>query len=490
MPRYSLTVFGATGFTAKLFCELLASELRRADEDEGASPYEALRKGTNKFTWALAGRSLPSLQAVADSLGLAPERRPALLVADVNDPESLVGMCRQTVLLLNCVGPYAFYGGAVLDAVLRASEEIKAADASAPGVSYLDITGEPSFIEKSVLLNHRKAQELGITVLHSAGFDSVPADIGVLFAKQQLLQRSVQPTSIECFFQLNSGREGFGIHFATYASAVNGFATRHLLAKTRKALNGLLPRPPKPAAIAVGLSDGLPRRQTRVPGVLYAPEFKDLSKSHDAAVQRKGTYALPFFFADPSVIRLSHALDADLKTGTPPIKLAMWINVPKLRWLILVIASLSCFGLLASFRLGRALLLRFPKLFSNGRVSHEGPTRQQIKSTSFLSTLVVRGHTSSTIARARDASTSTSTKKAGQPDTRINVLISGPEPGYDATPLCMLACVEVMLAPSQRALVRHGVLTPSVALGRTRIVDVLAAQAGGVRFTVVDPPQI
>ncbi|CAD6901936.1 unnamed protein product [Tilletia caries] len=478
MPRYSLTVFGATGFTAKLFSELLGAELAKGEE---ASTYEIGRDAN--FTWALAGRSAKALEAVADSLDLPPAKRPGIIVADVMDQDSLVSMCKQSVLVLNCVGPYAFFGHQVVRAVLQANEEIKLADPGATGISYLDITGEPNFIEKSCLENHRKAQELGITILHSAGFDSVPADLGVLFTKQKLLERSVQPTSIEMFFQLNSGKRGFGIHFATYASAVNGFSTRHILAKTRKALGSLLPRPPKPAALAVGLSDGLPRRQTRVPGVLYAPEYQDATGSG----QTRGTYLLPFFFADPAVVRLSHALDVDLKTKVPPIKLVAWINIPKLRALLLVITSLSFFGIMAGFKWGRSSLLRFPKLFSSGMVSHEGPTRQQIQSTSFLTTLVARGHSSAAIANASNNSDS---KSARRPDHKINVLVSGPEPGYDATPLCMLACVEVMLSPSQRDLVRRGVLTPSVALGGTRIIDVLQSQPGGVRFKVVDPPQI
>ncbi|KAK0553613.1 hypothetical protein OC846_002454 [Tilletia horrida] len=470
-------------FTAKLFIELLGEELAKGQ----SSIYDVAKDPD--FTWALAGRSEKSLQAVADSLDLPPEKRPAIIIADVSDQDALLSMCKSTVLLLNAVGPYAFFGPPVLDAVLKASEEIKGADPSAPGVSYLDITGEPSFIEGSCLKNHRRAQELGITLLHAAGFDSVPADLGVLYAKRQLEQRSTVPTSIEFFFQLKSGRQGFGIHFATYASAINGFATRALLGQTRKALGKILPRPPKPAAVAVGLSDGLPKRTTRVPGILYAPEFTDLAASTNSQSRnhsRKGTYLLPFFFADPAVVRLSQALDSDLKTGVPSIKLAAWINIPRLRWLLLVIPALSWFGLLASFKLGRMLLLNFPKTFSFGRVSHEGPTKQQIKSTSFVTSLVARGHSPSLIEAAKTQGT----KAASKPDQRINVLVQGPEPGYDSTPLCMLACVEVMLSPSQRDRVRRGALTPSVALAETNIFDVLERQPGGIRFKVVDPPKI
>lgn len=41
------------------------------------------------------------------------------------------------------------------------------------------------------------------------------------------------------------------------------------------------------------------------------------------------------------------------------------------------------FGLLSKFAYGRKLLLSFPKVFSLGLVSHEGPTEETLKKTKF-----------------------------------------------------------------------------------------------------------
>jgi hypothetical protein len=68
----------------------------------------------------------------------------AKVIADVGDEGSLVQMCSQARVVLNCVGPYRFYGEAVVRACI------------AGGAHYLDITGEPEFMER-VELKYGKA---------------------------------------------------------------------------------------------------------------------------------------------------------------------------------------------------------------------------------------------------------------------------------------------------------------------------------------------
>ena len=51
----------------------------------------------------------------------------------------------QATILLNCVGPYRFYGEQVVKACVEA------------GTHYLDITGEPEFIERMQLKYHDDA---------------------------------------------------------------------------------------------------------------------------------------------------------------------------------------------------------------------------------------------------------------------------------------------------------------------------------------------
>lgn len=53
------------------------------------------------------------------------------LIADVADEKSLLDMAKSCRVLVNCVGPYRFYGEAVVKACVEAKTD------------YLDISGEP-----------------------------------------------------------------------------------------------------------------------------------------------------------------------------------------------------------------------------------------------------------------------------------------------------------------------------------------------------------
>ncbi len=71
-------------------------------------------------------------------------------------------------------------------------------------------------LQCSHLQYHEQATKLGITIVHAAGFDSIPADLGVLEAKKRLIASSsrerIHPTSIEMFFAMHANaKAGFGM---------------------------------------------------------------------------------------------------------------------------------------------------------------------------------------------------------------------------------------------------------------------------------------
>jgi short subunit dehydrogenase-like uncharacterized protein len=235
----------------------------------------ALQAAVPGFTWAVAGRSRASLEGIVAAIRkTAPDAKalPAIVEADVKNVESLKHMAQGTHLVLNCVGPYALLGEPVVQAVIEASEALSK-EGQAP-VDYADLTGEPGFIELMVLKYYDRALAAGCTLVHAAAFDSVPADMGVLFAREALQKRGATPASIEIFVTVHT-KDGqrMGGNYGTYASAINGFATRAQLSKTRKQLYG--PKLPKttPVAKQRGLGVGLPRRKGRF-GVLWAEEVK------------------------------------------------------------------------------------------------------------------------------------------------------------------------------------------------------------------------
>jgi short subunit dehydrogenase-like uncharacterized protein len=182
-----IVVFGATGFTGGLTAEYLAR----------------VTAGT-PTRWALAGRSQEKLEAVR---GRLTEIDPAagrvdLLSADVGDPASIRAMAESTKVVITTVGPYIHYG-----------EPLVAACAAA-GTDYVDLTGEPEFVDLMWLRYHEQAQRTGARLVHCCGFDSIPGDLGTLFTVNHLPES--KPLKVEGFVRAGGTFSG-----GTYHSAVN-----------------------------------------------------------------------------------------------------------------------------------------------------------------------------------------------------------------------------------------------------------------------------
>src|SRR5207302_5191848 len=125
-----------------------------------------------------------------------------LLKADVNDPASLETVAGSTKVVITTVGPYINYG----EPLVKACAE--------NGTDYVDLTGEPEFVDLMWLRYHERAQQTGARIVHSCGFDSIPYDLGVMFTVGQLPEG--KPIHIDCFVRAGGLPSG-----GTYHSAIN-----------------------------------------------------------------------------------------------------------------------------------------------------------------------------------------------------------------------------------------------------------------------------
>ena len=157
--EFDVIVFGATGFTGRLVAEYLV-ERYGVDGD---------------VRWAMAARSHDKLEAVRDEIG-APKSTKRV-VADSDDPDSLRTMAERARCILTTVGPYTWYGEGVVRACVEA------------GTDYVDLSGEVLWMHEMIERFHARAVETGARIVHSAGFDSIPFDHGVLFLQQAAEKR-------------------------------------------------------------------------------------------------------------------------------------------------------------------------------------------------------------------------------------------------------------------------------------------------------------
>ncbi|MEU6393569.1 saccharopine dehydrogenase NADP-binding domain-containing protein [Streptomyces sp. NPDC046939] len=193
---YDVVLFGATGFAGVLTAEYLA-----------AHAPEGLR-------WAVAGRDMAKLERLRERLtGIDPACAVLPLErADVADAASLRELASRARVIATTVGPYLRYGEALVAACAEA------------GTDYVDLTGEPEFVDLMYVRHDARARETGARLVHACGFDSIPHDLGAYFTVRQLPEGV--PLRVDGFVRTNATVSG-----GTLATALNQFGrARQMLA--------------------------------------------------------------------------------------------------------------------------------------------------------------------------------------------------------------------------------------------------------------------
>jgi short subunit dehydrogenase-like uncharacterized protein len=211
---YDVVLFGATGFTGGLTAEYLA---RHTTPTRHNPPTR----------WALAGRNLAKLERTRAHLATI---EPAavnldLIEADIGDPNAMGRVAGCTKVVITTVGPYIRYG-----------EPLVAACAEA-GTDYVDLTGEPEFVDRMWLKYHARATETGARLIHSCGFDSIPHDLGVQYAVERLPDGV--PITVEGFVRTNGTFSG-----GTYHSTIEILSRLRQGKRAADERRRLEPRPP------------------------------------------------------------------------------------------------------------------------------------------------------------------------------------------------------------------------------------------------------
>lgn len=412
---YHIIIFGATGFTGQFVVEEVA---RCAAE--------------SSLKWAVAGRSRQRLGEVlkraAERLSMIELRTDTeIIVADVSIEESLAIMCQQGLVILNCVGPYRFYGEPVVKACIE------------NGAHYIDICGEPQFLERMQLEYHTKALDRGVYVIGSCGFDSIPADLGILYTQRQFKGTL---TAVESFLNISSGPQGMSGHDATWQSAVYGFADSRSLRQLRKKFG----HKPLPVVGAKVKKRGF---------LFFSKEIEQ--------------YAIPFMGSDPSVVKRTQRFLHE-EEHRSPVQYSAYVGIGGLFSVVKLLCGGLIFWFMVKFSLGRKILTMFPSLFSFGLFTKSGPTMKQIEDTCFSLTFFGEGYSEGT------------DPTQGQPNSKICTQVIGAEPGYVATVSAMVQAAVTLLNELHSLPRRGGVYTPGSAFYKTSLIDRL--QSHSIKFSV------
>ncbi|MFC6154165.1 saccharopine dehydrogenase family protein [Nocardioides yefusunii] len=275
---FDVVLLGATGFTGTLTARHLAEH------------------GPAGLRWAVAGRDPSRLDQLVESLADAPCPPSHWAVVETPEPGDeartarLEELVQSTAVLVTTVGPYLELGEPVVKAC------------ATHGTHYLDLTGEPEFVDRMFDLYDDVARASGARLVHSCGFDSIPHDLGVQFVLEKLAAGGAltEPVTVQGVVRTAGTVSG-----GTFHSALGAFARQK---QARQAADRRRRREPRPPGRIVRVENPRPRRDqdsglwlvalpTIDPAVVARsaralPAYgTDFTYAHLAGIQRTSTLA-------------------------------------------------------------------------------------------------------------------------------------------------------------------------------------------------------
>lgn len=420
-PRLDVIIYGATGFTGRYTVEEM---IKLAEERP-------------KLTWGISGRNKTKLEELIKTTSEKTGKdlsKVSIVIASNENEDTLREMAAKARVVVNCVGPYRFYGEPVVKACIDS------------GTHHVDVSGEPQYMERMQLEYHEAAKEKGVYIVSACGFDSIPADLGVVFLSQKF---KGQVNSVETYLSTwqDGPRKGASIHYGTWESAVYGLAHSGELADLRRKL----------------YPERLPR---------FQPTLKARSIIHKSPIVNG--WCLPFPGSDRSVVYRSQRYFFENEKKRP-IQMHAYVKFNSLFYALMTSFVAVMFFIMTKFKFGRKLLLNYPKLFSFGTISHEGPTEEAQKSTHFEMTFNMEGWS--------EASAEPTDNHSTAPDMHMLGKVKGTNPGYGATCVALLLSGLTILDDADKMPNKGGVYSPGAAFAKTSLVEQLTKH--GMSFEVI-----
>ncbi len=396
---YDIVVFGATGFTGLLTAKYLANAMQREN-----------------FNWAIAGRTPSKLHSTKQQLiSINPDcERIGTLNADITDLQSLKDMASQAKVVITTVGPYLNYGEQVVKACVES------------GTHYCDLTGEPEFVDSMIHYYHDIARNKQIKIVNSCGFDSIPHDLGALFAVNALNEllgddrAGKVPVTVEGFVSAGGTFSG-----GTWHSAITQFSRLREYEQKRKSWR---------SHSSKGKSSHRKVSALR-PSLSYRKEFS--------------AWACPFPTIDPVVVRRTAK---ERSQYGPDFQYGHYVLVKKFPKIAAGALGIGSVIALSQFEKTRNWLLKV-------KDPGQGPSDQQMEQGWFKVRMIAKAEGLSVWAE-----------------------VTGGDPGYGETSKMLAESALCLALDDDKTPPICGVVTPGAAMGETLINRL---QAAGIQFNLL-----
>lgn len=420
---FDIIIFGATGFTGKYVVEECTRNVKRK--------------------WAIAGRCIEKmktlLQMISLKTGVDVTNIP-IIIADCNDVNSMNNMAKKGRVIINCSGPYRFYGESVVKACIE------------EGSDYIDVSGEPEFMEKMQLEYFDLARSMGCYIVNSCGMDSVPVDVGVIHFINNF---EGQVNYVEGYMRISSNSNKYEpiTNYTTWESAVHGFSNVKSLMDIRKKLfanwKKLKPEP------------SIPSRST-----VHRSEIFDNKDS------------IPFPGADRSVVvRTQMFLLKELNMR--PVQFNPYLICDSKIILLALMVVGYFLQTLTKYEFGRKLLLKYPAMFSLGMMKKGGPSEEVQALTTATFKFYGEGWSKEILEKHTEPKTITEPT-----DSYMITSVEVRKPAYGFTAMCVVQCALILLTERDKLPSRGGVYTPGYAFYHTSIVQRLAERS--FQFQIIE----
>ncbi len=162
-----LVVWGATGFTGKLAVAYLKGDQSRLSSFRCGGP-----AAPADLRWALCGRNRAKLEALDAGV--------EIIVCDAADRAGIASFVKRTRVVVGLAGPFFRHSDLVVEACAK------------HGTHWCDISGENLWMRSLIDRFSEQADNSGACIVNQCGYDSIPSDLGTLFAIEALRTRAAR----------------------------------------------------------------------------------------------------------------------------------------------------------------------------------------------------------------------------------------------------------------------------------------------------------